>query len=161
MNRTEPTPPPKPNCYTCAHRRDVPGSAHSRCIHPSLPGTGPLGEALAILAGRTVSREIGLKIEALDVGSMIRVRGNPHGVRMGWFVFPWNFDPAWLEACDGFTPKPEDTTARRRVSEYRSSTEKRDTRDAAPSPGLDLSKCICRDPLTGGNEKCPVCHPPF
>lgn len=30
------------------------------------------------------------------------VRGNPHGVRGGWFFWPLNFDPTWLESCDGF-----------------------------------------------------------
>jgi len=25
----------KPNCYKCVYRRNVPGSAHSRCVHPA------------------------------------------------------------------------------------------------------------------------------
>ena len=24
-----------PNCYECKHRRDTPGSCHSRCDHPT------------------------------------------------------------------------------------------------------------------------------
>ena len=31
-----------------------------------------------------------------------KVRGNAHGVRNGWFTWPFDFDPIWLEACDGF-----------------------------------------------------------
>jgi len=31
-----------------------------------------------------------------------RVVGNEHGRRMGWFLWPLNFDPTWLVSCDGF-----------------------------------------------------------
>jgi hypothetical protein len=37
-----------------------------------------------------------------------KVEGNPHGIRKGWFLWPLNFDPVWLEKCDGFSDKPED-----------------------------------------------------
>lgn len=33
------------------------------------------------------------------------VTGNEHGIRMGWFFWTYNFDPTWLESCDGFEPK--------------------------------------------------------
>lgn len=33
------------------------------------------------------------------------VEGNPHGIRHGWFYWPWNFDPTWLVSCDGFAEK--------------------------------------------------------
>jgi len=33
------------------------------------------------------------------------VTGNPHGRASGWFFWPFNFDPIWLESCDGFTKK--------------------------------------------------------
>lgn len=36
------------------------------------------------------------------------VTGNSHGIRMGWFLWPVNFDPTWLESCDGFSDNPED-----------------------------------------------------
>ena len=32
-------------------------------------------------------------------------KGHPRGIAMGWFNFPWNFDPIWLLECSGFTPK--------------------------------------------------------
>ena len=34
-----------------------------------------------------------------------KVTGNEHGRRSGWFLWPANFDPVWLESCDGFEPK--------------------------------------------------------
>jgi hypothetical protein len=33
------------------------------------------------------------------------ISGVPFGVERGWFVWPVNFDPTWLESCNGFTPK--------------------------------------------------------
>jgi hypothetical protein len=29
---------------------------------------------------------------------------NEHGVKNGWFSFPFNFDVIWAESCDGFIP---------------------------------------------------------
>jgi hypothetical protein len=31
------------------------------------------------------------------------VTGNAHGTSLGWFRWPLNFDPTWLETCDGFS----------------------------------------------------------
>ena len=33
------------------------------------------------------------------------VRGDLHGIKNGWFFHPFNFDPTWLEECDGFEQK--------------------------------------------------------
>lgn len=33
------------------------------------------------------------------------VEANKHGIRNGWFFFPINFDPVWLEHCNSFEPK--------------------------------------------------------
>jgi hypothetical protein len=33
------------------------------------------------------------------------VTGNDYGKRSGWFFWPFNFDPTWLEECDGFKEK--------------------------------------------------------
>lgn len=37
----------------------------------------------------------------------LKIRANFHGIKNGWFVWPVNFDPVWLEHCDGFTAKPD------------------------------------------------------
>ena len=34
-----------------------------------------------------------------------KVKGNEHGIKSGWFCHPSNFDPTWLEECDGFKKK--------------------------------------------------------
>lgn len=35
------------------------------------------------------------------------IKGSMHGVRNGWFFWPFNFDPIWLEACGGFEPEQQ------------------------------------------------------
>ena len=35
------------------------------------------------------------------------VKGAAHGIKNGWFNWPWNFDPTWLESCDGFTAQQQ------------------------------------------------------
>lgn len=36
------------------------------------------------------------------------VKGDEYGIGKGWFLWPLNFDPVWLESCDGFSDNPED-----------------------------------------------------
>ena len=32
--------------------------------------------------------------------------GNPHGIKKGWFYYPFIFDPVWMtKECENFTPK--------------------------------------------------------
>lgn len=87
----------KPNCFECKYRKSLPGTAHSKCVHPSTKSLedNPLLEMLAIFAsvGRTPPM-------VADTG--LNVKGHPHGIAKGWFNHPWNFDPTWLESCDGF-----------------------------------------------------------
>ena len=93
----------KPNCYKCTHRGEVPGSAHSSCTHPSAGGKDTGMEVLAILAsvGRTQP------VVDVDGATKLNIAADPHGVRMGWFNWPFNFDPTWLQSCDGFETKKQ------------------------------------------------------
>ena len=84
-----------PNCYECLYRGTIPGDAHSRCDHPSVNQSGNMFEALAdLISGKNDHCATDLNIHA-----------NQHGVQNGWFFWPVNFDPVWLENCDGFIPK--------------------------------------------------------
>lgn len=87
-----------PNCYECRYRGDVPGDAHSRCLHPSVSNAdeNPFGAMVEMLGGKFK-----------DAAKKLNVSANPHGVRRGWFLWPANFDPVWLLTCDGFTSKAE------------------------------------------------------
>lgn len=88
----------RPNCYKCKHIGTIPGSAHNRCTHPKAESGNPLLEMMAIFA--SVGR-----VPPVQGSGGLNVVGNKHGIRNGWFNHPWNFDPAWLESCDGFEAK--------------------------------------------------------
>jgi hypothetical protein len=34
--------------------------------------------------------------------TLAKVTGEKHGIKNGWFNWPFNFDPNWLTSCDGF-----------------------------------------------------------
>jgi hypothetical protein len=79
----------KPNCYECKHRGNVPGDAHSCCEYPG-NDTG----LFSFFSEENLKNKIKLN-----------VKGHPQGVRMGWFLWPVNFDPTWLISCNGFENK--------------------------------------------------------
>ncbi len=92
----------KPNCYECKYRGSVPGDAHSCCNHPAFKQEkeDPFMNVMAIFA--SAGRVQPIQLNSVDG---IMVKGNAHGIRSGWFNHPWNFDPTWLEECNGFIPK--------------------------------------------------------
>lgn len=85
-------------CYSCVHRREIPGDAHSRCGHPAVPQADPLVEIMALMGGRLLAGP-------MPVTGGPKVKGNPHGIRNGWFNWPLNFDPVWLDSCDSHEAK--------------------------------------------------------
>ena len=91
----------KPNCYKCKYRGEVVGSAHSSCQHPAVAkvNADPILNLMGILAsvGRVPPITVGTK--------SLNVRGSRQGIEGGWFNWPFDFDPTWLENCDGFTEK--------------------------------------------------------
>jgi hypothetical protein len=87
----------KPNCYKCQWRGTIPGDCHSRCLHPSIKYPEQrsfLKDLIAMAEGQFIDA-----IHALEIS------GDPHGIRMGWFFWPVNFDPTWLRSCNGFEAK--------------------------------------------------------
>ena len=89
----------KPNCYECKFRGSVPGSTHSNCKHPQNGQSldDPVSSLIALLGRGTLPQP----------DTNLNIKGNPHGIRNNWFNWPWNFDPVWLESCDGFEQKGE------------------------------------------------------
>ena len=86
----------KPNCYDCKWKGEVVGSAHSSCKHPKCKiESGNLVRLLSVLSGGHMPQ--------MKTG--LNVKGNEHGTKSGWFNHPLNFDPVWLEECDGFEKK--------------------------------------------------------
>ena len=87
----------KPNCHKCIHRGHVPGDVHISCKHPSAKSSteDPMLQLMAIFA--SVGR-----VSPMQGANDLNIKGNPHGIQNGWFNWPWNFDPTWLEVCDGY-----------------------------------------------------------
>ena len=93
------------NCWSCKWKGEVPGSAHVRCMHPKL---APFYEAL----DKNPMLELGLMLGSVGRGpklvtgeNPLNVRGDPDGIRNNWFNWPYEFDPTWLENCDGYEVK--------------------------------------------------------
>lgn len=78
-------------CYDCKYRGTIPGDAHSCCKHPDAKPY----ETLCFIVG----------MNALATPKSMNIKCDMHGFSSGWFFWPTNFDPAWLENCDGFTPE--------------------------------------------------------
>lgn len=93
----------KPNCYECKWREDLLGDAHSCCKHPTNNTTlnNSVLQIISILA--SVQRT-----DPIQVKTGLHIKGNEHGIRNGWFNWPFNFDPIWLDECDGFTVKDKE-----------------------------------------------------
>jgi hypothetical protein len=99
----------KPSCYKCKWRGGLVGDAHSCCKHPKNAAVmnDPLTQIMGIFAG--VQR-----VPPINIETGLHVKGNPYGIKHGWFNWPMNFDPVWLESCDGFEKKEviNDATAK-------------------------------------------------
>lgn len=82
------------------------GSYHSCCEHPSANADkNPLGEIMGILASVGRVAPVTEKKSAIN----LNIKGNSHGINSGWFNWPYNFDPVWLENCDGFEIEPTES----------------------------------------------------
>ena len=77
------------NCYKCKYRDGIAGSAHSCCRHPQ--AQSPLANLFGIMG--------------VGYPRKLNIKANHHGIKKGWFMWPLNFDPVWLENCDGFESK--------------------------------------------------------
>lgn len=93
----------KPNCFECEHRGKVPGSAHSKCLHPDIVKPENLETIEIQVALASVGRME--PIIGAEVKNALRVEGDEFGIRKGWFQWPYNFDPVWLANCNGFIAK--------------------------------------------------------
>ena len=97
--------PDKPNCHKCIYRRNIPGDAHSCCVHPE---TGLDKSSFPEFDGLLATLGMGKGANAVIT---LGIKAHPHGVRSGWFMWPSNFDPTWLLECNGFKEKKETQNA--------------------------------------------------
>ena len=86
------------DCYNCVHRRNVVYSAHSRCVVRT-PDTDRDMELL------TTWQNIFISVDVDGDNYTTRmIEAASHGIKNGWFNYPLNFDPVWLEKCTLFKP---------------------------------------------------------
>ncbi len=102
----------KPGCYECKHRGNTIGSHHSCCNHPANAKilANPLAQLLGAMHSSSRTGPISGDLTPL------KVKGNAHGIRSGWFMWPINFDPVWLEECDGFEEKAPECKCAKNMS---------------------------------------------
>lgn len=63
-------------CNDCIHKKDIPGDAHIQC-----------------------------DFDWSD-SDLQKPEGDEHGVKNGWFMFPYNYDPTWgPDDCEAFESK--------------------------------------------------------
>lgn len=88
-------------CWSCKHRRPVPGSAHKACHHPLVKEyvEQPMLQLISIFGS------VGRLPPIIGPMEKLGIVGDPHGIRNGWFQWPWNFDPTWLLECKGYEPE--------------------------------------------------------
>lgn len=92
-----------PKCGLCIHVGGVPGDAHSCCKHP-LVKDNALTELAYIMSVAMVSYLGG---SAKEIFPPLNIEADPHGIKSGWFMWPTNFDPIWLNNCDGYEEKED------------------------------------------------------
>jgi hypothetical protein len=93
----------KPDCHKCKWKENISGDAHVCCKHPSLEKTNNNLQLQLLSLLQSAGRASSIPIN----NSKLNIKGNQHGIAKGWFNFPFNFDPVWLENCDGFEIKEE------------------------------------------------------
>ena len=74
-------------CYSCEYRGSVPGDAHSCCRHPEVGDP-----TMAFFGGKSL-------VLLLD---KLEIQINEHGFNQGWAYWPMNFDPVWIDNCNGY-----------------------------------------------------------
>jgi hypothetical protein len=84
----------KPNCFECKWYRPLPYDAHIECVHPKIDVSDKFLTPLMMMSGLVSPAE-----------KRLNVYGDSHGIKMGWFMWPLNFNPTWLLTCDGFERK--------------------------------------------------------
>jgi hypothetical protein len=88
-----------PKCWSCIYHKELPWDGHYSCQHPEFKPWREnshlyMVERLADL--RTGSGELVLM---RDVMKEFNITFGKAGIRQGKVVFPWNFDPHWLDSC--------------------------------------------------------------
>lgn len=89
-------------CLKCKHRGTLVNSRHSKCTHPNIEMMLGDHDWLYDIIRAFASDEY---LYELNIMGMRTVFSQPVGGN--WTLFPFNFDPVWLESCTGYEPSKE------------------------------------------------------
>ena len=82
----------------CLYQKSIQWNTHIRCVNPMIGPQNGFGDMLSIM--NRAPKGILHSMAAKKLG----IAGSAHGIKEGWFNWPYNFDPTWLDNCDGFRP---------------------------------------------------------
>ena len=87
-------------CSNCKFRGSVAGSAHISCNYPKFKEVQKLELSMLILGNLNVANDF--------LESNFGFTVSQHPVSSGWFNFPFDFDPAWIQGeCTKHSNNPE------------------------------------------------------
>jgi len=89
----------KSKCYLCRYKGVIPGDAHICCDHPLVKDNTFAALSCLISVGLVAK----LGHHSGSIFEPLNIQANEHGIKEGWFNWPLNFDPVWLENCNGFS----------------------------------------------------------
>ena len=91
----------KKRCENCIYRGEVPNSIHSSCNHPVainiISDSDSLFRMMECITGESRLGYTG------SLRLKLKENYEDYALGMGYFIFPINFDPLWIERCEGFT----------------------------------------------------------
>lgn len=90
----------KPICTNCKYRGTVPNSCHSSCHHPIAQEiVGNSDTLLSMMKSLIEDNKLGY---TGSLGLKLKKDYEEYALSNGYFIFPINFDPGWIENCNGF-----------------------------------------------------------
>lgn len=88
------------NCHECKYKGSVPGSAHSTCGHDVAEIYKPLAMMKFAVGVGTINPFPEYQLDNKPI-----IEFDAHGVRSGWCLWPFDFDPCWVKHCGLFELK--------------------------------------------------------
>ena len=104
----------KPDCYQCEYHKPLGHKGRIGCFQPKVRGLRRMSSE-DTMWGILGTLE-GLPIAASNLSFLFGITINLEGMLKGEFRWPFNYDPTWLEACDGFKQKKPVNAIRKRLT---------------------------------------------
>lgn len=86
----------KNNCITCINSRAIPGDNHLSCDCPAIVNENRVMFGIF----QNLKKEIvNINPTRLEINDIPLQEWDELGIREGYVIFPFNFDPRWLKYC--------------------------------------------------------------